>query len=60
MAKLFNIYKESEFEDVEYLGSYKAKTLNEAIRAALEDNDLDPVLYDKKNHTYDGYKVWEE
>ena len=62
MAKLFNIYLQSETKNNEsdYLGSYKAKTLNEAVRAALDENDLDPRLYNKKDQTYDGRKVWEQ
>ena len=51
---------ESDYNEPEYLGSYKGKTMNEAVRAALEENDLDPRLYNKKEQTYDGKKIWEQ
>lgn len=60
MAKLFNIYIDTDYDEADYLGSYKAKTMNEAVRAALEDNGYDPEQYDKKTQTYNGYKVWNE
>lgn len=60
MAKLFNIFMESDYNEPEYLGSYKGKTMSEAVRAALEENDLDPRLYNKKEQTYDGKKIWEQ
>lgn len=60
MAKQFNIYLKTDTGDSDYLGSYHAKTFSEAVRAAIKDNDLNPQLYDKKQNTYDGYKIMEE
>ncbi len=57
MAKLFNVFLENEYGDNDYLGSYKAMTMSEAVRAALNENDLDPRLYDKKTNTYDGRAI---
>lgn len=52
MAKLFNICIENDYYDKEYLGSYKAKTFDEAARQALEENGYNPKLYDKKTKLY--------
>lgn len=60
MAKLFNIYVEDESGDSTYLGSFKAKAFNEAVREALEENGYDTSRYDKKTKTYEGRQVWEE
>lgn len=57
MAKKFDVYLETDSGDYMYMGSYNSKTFKEACRLCIEDNDLDPNYYNKKDGTYNGYHL---